>query len=160
MSSQIISLAGEYAVASEICRRGYYAQLTLGNLKKTDILVKVGDTFKQIEVKTKFKTKDWLTGKKGFKGDVIIIFVDLYKKSEHEKPDFYIMTVDDWHKVVDREMAPHIEKGAVTFDENHVPVWKLKKGSKKSPWKGHNPRIEQIKEFKNCWWKIIPESDN
>jgi hypothetical protein len=34
-----IGLAGEYAVAAELCRRGFYAQLTLGHHKKTDLLV-------------------------------------------------------------------------------------------------------------------------
>ena len=34
-------MAGEYAVASELCRRGHYAQLTLGHHKKTDLLVEI-----------------------------------------------------------------------------------------------------------------------
>ncbi len=35
-----MGLTGEYAVASELCKRGYYAQLTLGNhYKKTDLIV-------------------------------------------------------------------------------------------------------------------------
>jgi hypothetical protein len=34
-SKELVGLAGEYAVASELCRRGYYSQLTLGNHKKT-----------------------------------------------------------------------------------------------------------------------------
>jgi len=32
-------LCKEYAVASELCKRGFYAQLTLGNHKKTDLVV-------------------------------------------------------------------------------------------------------------------------
>jgi hypothetical protein len=35
----VLSLAAEFAVASELCRRGIYVQLTLGNLKRTDLLV-------------------------------------------------------------------------------------------------------------------------
>ena len=48
-----LSLAGEYAVASELCRRGIYAQLTLGTRKKTDILADTGTTMFKIEVKAK-----------------------------------------------------------------------------------------------------------
>jgi hypothetical protein len=41
LSKESVGLAGEYAVASELCRRGHYAQLTLGSHKKTDILVEI-----------------------------------------------------------------------------------------------------------------------
>ena len=34
----LLGLAGEYAVASEICRRGYHAQITFGRWKNTDVL--------------------------------------------------------------------------------------------------------------------------
>lgn len=39
LSKELIGLAGEYAVASELCRLEVYAQLTLGSHKQTDILV-------------------------------------------------------------------------------------------------------------------------
>lgn len=41
MSKELVGLSGEYAVASELCRRGVYAQLTLGHHKRTDLLVLV-----------------------------------------------------------------------------------------------------------------------
>jgi len=34
ISKDILGLAGEFAVASELCRRGIYAQLTLGTRKR------------------------------------------------------------------------------------------------------------------------------
>lgn len=39
LSKELLGLAGEYAVASELCKRGMYAQLTLGSHKHTDILI-------------------------------------------------------------------------------------------------------------------------
>ena len=36
---ETLGLAGEYAVASELCKRGIYAQLTLGNRKSVDLLL-------------------------------------------------------------------------------------------------------------------------
>ena len=39
VSRSTLGLAAEYAVASELCRRNVYAQLTLGNQKRTDLLV-------------------------------------------------------------------------------------------------------------------------
>lgn len=35
-----IKLAGYYAVASELCRGGYYSQLTIGNQKTADLFIK------------------------------------------------------------------------------------------------------------------------
>ena len=41
LEKETLGLAAEFAVASELCRRGIYAQLTLGNRKRTDLLVDV-----------------------------------------------------------------------------------------------------------------------
>jgi hypothetical protein len=53
ISREAIGLAGEYAVAFELCRRGFYAQLTLGNHKKTDILVETSRRLFRVSVKAK-----------------------------------------------------------------------------------------------------------
>ena len=52
---ETLGLAAEFAVASELCRWGLYAQLTLGNKKRTDLLVhnEETNTFLRIEVKAK-----------------------------------------------------------------------------------------------------------
>ena len=51
LSSELLSLAGEYAVASELCRRGLYSQLTLGHHKRTDILIETELKMFRIQVK-------------------------------------------------------------------------------------------------------------
>jgi hypothetical protein len=53
MEKDILSLAGEYAVATEICRKGLYAQLTFGHKKRVDILVETETGFLRVEVKAK-----------------------------------------------------------------------------------------------------------
>lgn len=52
-----VSLAGEFAVLSQLALRGYDANMTLGNTKCVDILVSHPDTGKmyQLEVKTNFR---------------------------------------------------------------------------------------------------------
>jgi len=39
ISKSTLGIAAEYSVAGELCRRNLYAQLTLENQKRTDILV-------------------------------------------------------------------------------------------------------------------------
>jgi hypothetical protein len=54
-----VSLAGEFAVLSQLALRGYDANMTLGNTKRVDILVSHPRTLKmfQLEVKTNFKSE-------------------------------------------------------------------------------------------------------
>jgi hypothetical protein len=39
IEKEYLGLEAEFAVASELCRRDMYAQLTLGRRKRTDLLV-------------------------------------------------------------------------------------------------------------------------
>ena len=98
---EMVSLAAEFAVASELCRRGLYAQLTLGNKKRTDLLVHDEETnnFLRIEVKGK-QTREW-PGCKGIYGkNVMMVFVDYMNKKESERADFFVLTVEDWRELV------------------------------------------------------------
>ncbi len=57
LSNNNISLAGEFAVLSQLALRGYNANMTLGNTKSVDILLtnpSTGNMFK-IEVKTHYR---------------------------------------------------------------------------------------------------------
>jgi len=53
-----LGLAAEFAVASELCRRNIYAQLTLGLRKRTDILVETERGMLRIQVKGK-QGREW-----------------------------------------------------------------------------------------------------
>ena len=58
LSKETLGLAAEFAVASELCRRGIYAQLTLGNRKRTDLLVDVEyGRMLRIQVKSEAKAR-------------------------------------------------------------------------------------------------------
>lgn len=84
VSKDILGLAAEFAVASELCTRNIYAQLTLGFRKRTDILVETERAMLKIQVKGK-QGREW-PGCKGIYGeDVILIFVDLENKQENER---------------------------------------------------------------------------
>ena len=72
---QNLGLAAEYAVASELCRRNIYAQLTLGLRKSTDILVATEKTMLKIQVKGRRKG-NWQRIKGIYREDMFLIFVD------------------------------------------------------------------------------------
>ena len=98
-----LSMAGEYAVASEICRRNFYAQITLGRLKRTDILVYNPETKKHLRIEVKSKQKREWPGQKGIVDEqALLIFVNFEGKKDTERPDFYILDSEDWKQFIDK----------------------------------------------------------
>ena len=83
-----LGLAAEFVVASELCRRSIYAQLTLGNRKRTDLLVEAENGMMLcVQVKAK-QNKVW-PAVKGISGrSMILVLVDYEKKTVVERPDF------------------------------------------------------------------------
>jgi len=83
-----LSLAAEFAVASELCRRNIYAQLTLGPQKRTDLLILSTDNkLLRIEVKGK-QGREWPNCKGIYGENVCLVFVDFAGKGEYARPDF------------------------------------------------------------------------
>ena len=148
---EIISLAGEYAVASEVCRRGYYAQVTYGKCKNVDILAVNLENGKSvlIEVKTKWGSVwPWIKGIKG--SNKLLIFVDYQGKKDLERPDFYILDENDWMNFVQAcvKRTPGLEiKGG------YMPVWHDGK-------KGIPIRPKDITKYKEQWEKLIGKLEN
>lgn len=108
-----VSLAGEFAVLSQLAVRGYEASLTLGNTKSIDILVydPKTDTSRQLEVKTNFERRNgpsnsrffgrfiskWRMGKKHesiVKPNLFYCFVHIFTtQAEPEKNRFRFFVV-------------------------------------------------------------------
>jgi hypothetical protein len=61
ISKNQVSLAGEFAVLSQLALRGFDANMTLGNTKGVDILVShpETDSMYRLEVKTALNSKPW-----------------------------------------------------------------------------------------------------
>ncbi len=113
----MVSLAAEYAVASELCRRGIYAQLTLGRQKKTDILVfsEAGEVAR-LEVKAK-RGHDWPNCKGIYGPRVFLMFVDYQHREPGWQADFFVVSVKDWRKA---DMAARAQC--------HIgPIWNKRK---------------------------------
>ena len=148
---ELVGLSAEYAVACTLCRRNIYAQLTLGNRKRTDILIETDKGMARIQVKGK-TGPNWPHCKGIFRENDFLVFVDFENKSVDEISDFYILDVDDWIKLLEKEIrsTSYIEEGYVTIDEENVPIWKGGTGIIK----GHNITPKMIVEHKGRWDKI------
>lgn len=149
LSKETLGLAAEFAVASELCRRGIYAQLTLGNRKRTDLLVDAEDgRMLCIQVKAKQK-REW-PGLKGVSGrSMALVLVDYEKKRLFERPDFYILTPVDWKKLVSKNLIEtgKVESGDISLDKDFVPTWRDK-------YVGMGVKSGDVTKYKERWEKI------
>ncbi len=151
-NKEAVGLAGEYAVASELCKRGYYAQLTLGNHKKTDLLIDHNGKLLRVSVKTKTgATWPKVTGI-WEQGD-ILIFVDFKGKDDNDRPDFYVLGVEQWKSVVKKLQKAKSGNGKI--DGTNTLYWDPWEGNDKG-WRGCSVSVKVISQYQNCWPDLRP----
>ena len=156
IATETLGLAGEYAVASEFCRRGVYCQLTLGNRKKTDLLVDAKDQMFRVSVKAKQK-QAWPNVRGIWQTGDILVFVDYKNKNFEEQPDFYVLDVPDWIKVVKAIKKQKNDPRAQLNEENTL-VWPPTEG-KKDGWRGCQVSVNDIRKYKDKWPKLEMPAD-
>jgi len=142
---ETLGLAGEFAVASELCKRGIYAQLTLGNRKSTDLLLDVEDGgMLRVQVKSK-QGNEWpaCRGVACGKPEALVL-VDFQRKTDDQRPDFYILTGEDWKNVIDG--TGFIPKGWGTMKGD---IFEYTDG-----FKGLNVKPEMVRRYAEQWDKI------
>ena len=149
VNKSLVGIAGEYAVASELCRRGVYAQLTLGNRKKVDLLLDGEKEIARVEVKTK-QGREW-PGVKGIApedGLKFLVLVDLHGKGPDEKPEFYVICKDEWRPFLEQKLQDKLKSKAVKIDDQGVPHFS-------HGWIGTGIKTNEVSQFKNGWDKIV-----
>lgn len=146
VATETIGLAGEYAVAAELCRRGVYCQLTLGNRKKTDLLVETNNRLFRVSVKAKQK-QTWPRVKGIWQQNDLIVFVDYKGKELTTPPDFYILDVAAWVKVVKNKKRKHPN---AKIDKENTLYWPATEG-KNDGWVGCQVSVAEISEYKDAW---------
>ena len=156
-SRNTLSLAAEFAVASELCRRGIYAQLTLGHQKRTDILVfSESGELARIEVKAK-QGADWPNCKGVFGRIVFLVFVDYQHREPNQRPDFFVLSVKDWRKVLERRVAEIKAKNPkkrIKITEENIAVFVDQIGPSGKPYEGMGIGPSDLTKFRERWDKI------
>ncbi|MBI3988226.1 MAG: hypothetical protein HY347_01275 [candidate division NC10 bacterium] len=144
VSKETLSLAGEFAVASELCRRGVYCQLTLGNRKRTDLLIETDRQLARVQVKSK-QTAEWPQVAGIYRSNEFLVFVDFQGKDEGDRPDFYIASLKDWVALVTAEQHRYPE---ITVDAQHRITYS-------DGWSGLNVKPSMITRCRDRWDKIL-----
>ncbi|MBR3700044.1 MAG: hypothetical protein IKM85_11090 [Bacteroidales bacterium] len=108
-----LSMAGEYAVCSELCKRGFDVSLTLGNAKAVDIMVFLPDnSYRRIEVKTS-QTGRFVTN----------FFQKYYDKTLNNHPDFWVLVYIDKNGQIQYYILTHEELGEIQMKRNGMSKW-------------------------------------
>ncbi len=160
IGKSILGVTGEYYVAAELGKRNIYAQLTLGNQKRTDLLIfsEGNDKLLKIEVKNK-QGYEWPNCKGINQKDSFIVFVDFKDLSETQRPDFYILNEKDWRDLVIKKEAEYKVKypERKTVIEENVLILLDEVNKQGVPYKGCGVRPKDIESFKESWDKILNE---
>ncbi|MEM3580929.1 MAG: hypothetical protein QXQ64_06680 [Candidatus Bathyarchaeia archaeon] len=109
LEKTLTALAGEFAVASRLCLKGYVASLTLKNFPKADIFCFNPKNGKQvvIQVKTKKGGRNYYVPEDVDKLSSIFVFVYI---NEDEKMDFFIAPSKEVAEISEKERQEYIAK--------------------------------------------------
>jgi len=157
IDKSVLGVAGEFAVAAELCRRNIYAQPTFGHQKRMDLLA-FGPRGRMLRLEVKSKQgRDW-PNCRGIAGtDVFLVFVDFEGKLPAERPEFYILSSADWRDTVldarSRYLAKHPDRRVIITDENLVRL-PDEVNAQGREYVGCGVRPEYIRDHKERWQKI------
>lgn len=145
-----IGLAGEYRVLSELLKKGYYASLTMGNAKATDIIVfNERNSYIRVEVKTSKNGKNFVTGYYPKYSEPSTLHPDIWvlylpeSKGESNGDRFFILT--------------HEEIGVLQLEVNGGNKTEKGKGCDNIPLKKY---MEKYKTVHEDQWSKIREALN
>ncbi len=120
LDKSILHAAGKLAVAAELCRRNVCPRLSHSDTRNIDLSIcSKGRGLCRVKVATKqgpfwpqcrgIAGKDWL-----------LVLVDFARKSDCERPDFYVLTASDWRAVLEAYKAKYPGRRLRIAEENDL----------------------------------------
>jgi hypothetical protein len=131
----MLGMCGEYAVCSELLKRGKMASVTMGNAKSVDIIVTDPSSrqYKKIEVKTSQTTK------------FVTSFFRKYYDISMPHPDIWVLVhIDANTKAVRFFILEHEELGNIQMGRNKITSWQYSNGC-------DNVLLKEVLGYENRW---------
>lgn len=106
--------SGQFYVAAELVKRGYFVGFTMGNADETDIIAKSPENVHfSIEVKSMKKSNFWMFKKRDVKDNLFYIFTLVGEVGDD--PEFFVLTsqeaMDEYQKYYDHIVQLRKNKG-------------------------------------------------
>jgi len=139
MNKNLIGLAGEMRVCSELLKKGFPASITFGNEKATDIII-TGDQgqFLRVEVKTSKNGRNFVTG-----------YYPKYTDPQVRYPDVWVFYLPDKELSCSGDrffIATHNDVGLFQLEVNKGVKTLKGKGCDNIPLK-----VLEAKSVEDCW---------
>lgn len=163
ISKSILGVTGEYYVAAELGKRNIYAQLTLGNQKRTDLLIFSDESDKLLKIEVKNKQgNEWPNCKGIYQKESFIVFVNFKGISENQRPEFYILSEKDWSELIVKKEKEYNKKypDRRTEIKNNVLILLDEVNKQGKPYMGYGIKPVDIDMFKENWDTILNELKN
>ncbi len=154
----ILGVAGEYYVAAELGKRNVYAQLTLGNQKRVDLIIFHKDNSRILKIEVKSKQGSVWPNVLGInEADSFIVFVDFKDICEYERPDFFVLSNDDWRSIIEKEKKKYELKypNRKIRVENNSLIYVDEVNKYGNPYKGLSVSRKLIEGYKENWQVIL-----
>ena len=118
IEKNLLSLAGEFAVASQLCLRGYVASLTLKNYPGVDIFVFNPKNEKQITIQVKASTDGWFNAPKIVNKKSIFVYAHI---KQDKTLEFYIIPAEEVIKIREEELKEYLDSHPNVKKDQ--PIW-------------------------------------
>jgi len=157
IDKNILGVAGEFAVAAELCRRNIYAQPTFGNQKRMDLLA-FGPAGEMLRLEVKTKQGGVWSNCRGIHGaGVFLVFVDFAGKEADARPDFYVLSAAEWREVALAEMGRYETKHPerrVILGEDNVLRLPDEVNAQGHEYCGVGVHPEYVTSYREAWHKV------
>lgn len=161
IQKSLLGISGEYSVAAELAKRNIYAQLTLGNQKRTDLLIfsEKSNKFLKVEVKCK-QSVSWPNCKGINDNQSVIVFVDFQKVSLSHRPKFYVLANEDWAQLMTQKLEYYRQRGRnVEIVNNHLVFIDQKIKNNGKNYEGCPVTLLDVNLHSERWDKIMSQLD-
>jgi len=118
IEKNLSSLAGEFAVASQLCLRGYVASLTLKNYPGVDVFALNPKNEKQITIQVKASTDGWFNAPKIINKKSVFIYVHI---KQDKMLDFYIIPATKVIELREKELKGYLDSHPNVKEDQ--PIW-------------------------------------
>jgi hypothetical protein len=83
-----------------------------------------------------------------------MVLVDYARKIDTERPDFYILTIDDWLAFCEGVKKKYQDRGRIELDSSNCPVWPDQTNKEGKPYRGCGIKVSDVMQHKEKWEKI------
>ncbi|MFH0911587.1 MAG: hypothetical protein V1918_08815 [Planctomycetota bacterium] len=153
----ILGKAGKKAVEEELRQRNICAQLTSGPRRRMNLIVR-SKTGREFRIKVSAKQQRYWPQCKGIAGEnVFLVLVDFGNKSDNDRPDFYVLTSDDWRTFSGAHIKEYESKhpdSRVELTDDNVSIFRDQINRHGETYQGCCPQAKEIQEHREAWRKI------